>query len=114
MVKRRAMQVFSHKKFSLKLKHAVKRAGREVIEKALWLYYAAEKPSVPAWAKLTVYSALAYFVMPMDASPDFLLGSGYVDDLGVMLAALSTIAVYVDDEVKAKAAEQLRKLKFLS
>ena len=45
-------------------------AGREVVEKVLWLYYASRRPDVPRWAKLTIYAALAYFILPLDAIPD--------------------------------------------
>jgi len=104
--------VFSRKRFFRKLKQVFSTAGYEVIEKALWLYYAAQRPETPAWAKTTVYSALVYFVMPMDISPDFIPVSGYVDDLSVLLAAVSTIAAYIDERVKDKASTQLAKLGF--
>jgi hypothetical protein len=47
-----------------------KAAGKEVIEKALWLYYAAQAPQTPAWAKGVIYGALGYFIFPVDAIPD--------------------------------------------
>lgn len=40
---------------------------------------------VSPWAKrLIPLGALAYFVMPFDVIPDFFLGVGQVDDLGVI------------------------------
>lgn len=40
---------------------------------------------VSPWAKrLIPLGALAYFVMPFDAIPDFFVGVGQVDDLGVI------------------------------
>lgn len=40
---------------------------------------------VSPWAKrLIPLGALAYFIMPFDVIPDFLLGVGQVDDLGVI------------------------------
>jgi uncharacterized membrane protein YkvA (DUF1232 family) len=83
-------------------------AGEAVVERALWLYYAAERPEVPRWAKLTIYAALAYFILPIDAVPDFLPGAGYVDDLGALGTALLTVAAYVDDDVKRRARERMR------
>lgn len=82
-------------------------AGREVIEKALWLYYAAERSDTPRWAKATVYGALAYFILPVDAVPDILPVAGYSDDLAVLVVAVTTIGFYVDAGVKAMAAETL-------
>lgn len=98
---------FSPPAFWSKLARGALAAGRELIEKALWLYYAAERPDVPRWAKLTMWGALAYFVLPVDAVPDFLPGVGYVDDLGALAAALATVARYVDDDVKARARDRL-------
>lgn len=98
---------FSAAAFWRKLSRFASSAGRELVEKALWLYYAAERPDVPRWAKLTIWGALAYFVMPVDAIPDLLPGVGYVDDLGALGAALATVASYVDDDVKVRARARL-------
>lgn len=98
---------FSAPAFWRKLARFAVHAGRGLVEKALWLYYASERPDVPRWAKLTMWGALAYFVMPVDAIPDLLPGVGYVDDLGALVAALSTVARYIDNDVKARARERL-------
>ena len=82
-------------------------AGREVIEKALQLYYAAEDTNTPAWAKTVIYGALGYLIFPMDAVPDVTPMIGYVDDLGVLAAAIATVALYITDDVKRKAAQKL-------
>ena len=98
---------FDESGFWSKVAGAVKTAGREVIEKALWLYYAAQRPETPVWAKTAIYTALGYFILPFDLIPDFLPG-GYVDDLGVLTTALGTVAMYIDEEVKRKASVKLR------
>jgi uncharacterized membrane protein YkvA (DUF1232 family) len=82
--------------------------GKEVIEKALWLYYAAQAPQTPAWAKGVIYGALGYFIFPLDAIPDPTPLVGYADDLGVLAAAIATVAMYITDEVKALAAQKLK------
>lgn len=84
------------------------RAGRGVVEKALQLHYAARRPDTPAWARRTAYGALAYFILPLDAVPDFILGVGYTDDLAALTAAVATLSFYIDDNVRAKARERLR------
>lgn len=83
-------------------------AGREVVEKALWLYYAARSPATPAWAKTAIYGALGYFISIIDAIPDLTPIVGYTDDLGVLVAALATVAAYITPDIKAKADEKLR------
>lgn len=90
-----------------KVKNFALKAGKEVIEKALWLYYAAQQPSTPAWAKPVIYGALAYFVLPLDAVPDAIPVAGFTDDLGALAAALGAVAMYVNDEVKRLAAAKL-------
>ena len=69
---------------------------------------AAQRPDVPRWAKLTIYAALAYFILPTDAIPDLLPAIGYADDLGALSAALLTVAAYVDEDVKQQARLRLQ------
>ena len=86
---------------------SAQRAGYEVIEKALWLFYAAQKPEVPAKTKAVIWSALGYFVMQIDAVPDVLGPVGFVDDLSVLTGALLVVASHIDTDVKAKASAKL-------
>jgi uncharacterized membrane protein YkvA (DUF1232 family) len=94
--------------FKDKLIRYAKMAGREVVEKALWLYYASHSPATPLWAKTAIYGALGYFVSMIDAIPDLTPIIGYTDDLGVLVAALATVSAYITPEVKTKASEKLR------
>lgn len=98
---------FSDSRFWDKVAKFAKKAGQKVIEKALLLYYAAQNPQTPIWAKTTIYGALGYFIFPVDAIPDFIPG-GYVDDLGVLGAAIVTVSMYINEEVKAQAKRKLR------
>lgn len=51
-------------------------------------------PRIPFWAKAAIPAlAAAYVISPVDLIPDFLLGAGQLDDIGVMLlAATATVA----------------------
>ena len=100
--------IYSEQSFWDKVRHSLKTAGVEVIRKCLWLYYAAQKPETPLWAKTVVYSALAYFILPIDAIPDLLPGMGYTDDLIVLTAAIASISVHIDDTVKKQAEMKLK------
>lgn len=100
--------VYSEPRLWQKLSRSALAAGREVVEKALWLYYASQRPDVPRWARATIYAALAYFVLPLDAIPDITPLTGYADDLAALSAALLTVAAYVDDAVKEKARERMQ------
>lgn len=98
---------FSEDGFWGKIKKYAKKAGREVIEKALWLYYAAQDPATPLWAKTTIYGALAYFISPIDAIPDIVPVAGYTDDLSVLIGAVATVSMYITREIKEKSAQKL-------
>jgi uncharacterized membrane protein YkvA (DUF1232 family) len=98
---------YSEEGFWEKLKNFAVSAGREVVEKALTLYYTAQSPNVPAWAKTVVIGALTYFISPVDAIPDILVGIGFTDDLGVLLAAIATVSIYINAETKQQAQQKL-------
>lgn len=87
----------------MKLARHALAAGERVIELALQLYYAAESPQTPKWARAVVYGALGYFILPADAVPDVLPLAGYADDLSVLAAAAATIAMRITPEIRARA-----------
>ncbi|WP_394391061.1 YkvA family protein [Shewanella woodyi] len=97
---------YSEEGFWLKVKQFAVKAGREVIDNALCLYYAAKRPDTPKWAKTIIFGALAYFITPLDAIPDLTPMVGFTDDLGALAAALAMVAMYVDDTIKNQAAEK--------
>lgn len=98
---------YSEQDFWQKLKNFAIYAGREVVEKALILFYADQRPETPIWAKTIIYSALAYFILPTDAVPDFVPIAGYADDLASLIAALSAVAVCITPEVKRAAKQKV-------
>lgn len=98
---------FSDQGFWNKLVGFAKAAGKEVIEKALQLYYTLQEPGTPAWAKTVIIGALGYFISPLDAIPDLTPMVGYTDDIGVLAMAVASVATHITDEVKAKAAAKL-------
>ena len=84
--------------------------GRTLLTKVFELWYAFRAPGTPAWAKAVIVGALGYFISPADAVPDLIPCVGYVDDAGVITSALTTIAMYVTDDVKAKAEKAVEGL----
>lgn len=99
---------YSDTRYWRKLMRFARVAGKEMVEKTLWLYYAAQDEKAPAWAKTVIYTSLAYFIIPTDAIPDFTPGVGYADDLGAVLVALTTVAAYITPDVKRQAAAKMR------
>src|SRR5262245_12424294 len=55
---------------------------------ALSVWYCAKDDETPIAAKGMMFAALAYFVMPVDAIPDFIAGLGYTDDAAVFTALM--------------------------
>lgn len=98
---------YSEKTFWRKLRRVARIAGRAVVENALCLYYAAQRPETPAWARATVYAALGYLILPTDAIPDLMPALGYADDLSALTFAIATITTYVDSSVRARARERI-------
>lgn len=58
---------------------------------ALSIWYCARDDETPAAAKGMMFAALAYFVVPTDAIPDFIAGLGYTDDAAVFAALLGLV-----------------------
>ena len=59
-------------------------------------------PRVSMWAKIIPIAALLYVLSPLDFIPDFIIGIGQLDDLGVVFAGLrlfqAVIPGYITDE----------------
>ena len=98
---------FSDKGFWSKTKNFAFTAGIEVISKATLLFYAAKSDKTPLWAKTVIYAALGYFINSMDAIPDLTPMVGFADDLGVLVAAIATVAAFISPESQRKADEKL-------
>lgn len=91
-----------------KVRGYAKTAGGKVLGPALKMYYSATDTDTPRWAKATIYGALGYFISPLDGVPDLLPVVGYSDDLGILLAALAAVAVYVKDEHATRARDTVK------
>jgi uncharacterized membrane protein YkvA (DUF1232 family) len=100
---------YSEESFWEKVLRYAKSAGRDVIKFALQLFYAAQAPETPVWAKAVIFGALGYFINILDAIPDLTPAVGYGDDLGVLVAAVATVAAYITPEIEQKVQEQLKR-----
>lgn len=83
-------------------------AGRiPFAEEAVAAWFAVQDPATPRHVKAVLVAALAYFVMPADALPDFLPALGFVDDASVFWAVWQMLSKYVTEEHRTKAVEAL-------
>jgi uncharacterized membrane protein YkvA (DUF1232 family) len=98
---------FSEDGFWDKLKKYAKEAGHKVVYTGLLLYYALQSPNTPLKAKIQIYGALGYLILPFDIVPDFIPVVGYIDDLGALMLAVGAVAMNIDQGVKQKAKDKL-------
>ncbi len=80
-------------------------------EEAIAAYYAALDPLTPKRTKLLLFAALAYFIAPADAVPDFLLALGFTDDAAVFWAAWKLVQDHVTPVHRQKAKTALTSIK---
>jgi uncharacterized membrane protein YkvA (DUF1232 family) len=99
---------YSEKSFWEKLGGFALKAGREVVQSALVLFYCLVDNDTPHWARTVIVGALGYFIVPLDAIPDFTPAVGFADDLGVLVSALAVVALHIKGEHRKKAAEKLK------
>lgn len=97
---------YGERDFWAKVAACARSAGREIVETALQLYYAAQSPDTPLWAKTAIYSALGYFISTVDIIPDFTPVIGFVDDLTVLAAAVSLVRTSLTPAVRETAARK--------
>jgi uncharacterized membrane protein YkvA (DUF1232 family) len=74
-------------------------------------YYAAFDPATPFRSKAMLLAALAYFIMPFDVIPDFILGLGFTDDMTVLLTAFGLIRSHVTEQHLDRARETVDALR---
>jgi uncharacterized membrane protein YkvA (DUF1232 family) len=58
-------------------------------------YFCALDPATPQRVRGILLAALAYFILPLDAVPDFIAGLGFADDATVLLAAISMVSAHI-------------------
>jgi uncharacterized membrane protein YkvA (DUF1232 family) len=74
------------------------------------VYYCAADPKTPKHVKLTLFAALAYFVVPFDLVPDFLAVIGFADDAAALYAAIRVVLPHIKPEHRLQAKEALDRL----
>ncbi len=74
-------------------------------------YYCAFDRNTPMKAKGILFGALAYFILPIDVVPDFILGLGFTDDMAVLLAAFNVVRTHVTKAHRDRARDTLGRLR---
>lgn len=79
-------------------------------QELLSAYYCAIDPATPVRVRAILLAALAYFIVPIDLIPDFIIGLGFSDDATVLTTAIGIIAGHITDAHKAQAKTSLSQL----
>ncbi len=72
-------------------------------------YYCALDPKTPIRVRGMLLAALAYFIMPLDVVPDFILGLGFTDDAAVIAIVMSLVSRNISDVHREAARNALDK-----
>lgn len=80
-------------------------------KEALSVWYCAKDDETPLAAKGMMLAALAYFVLPVDAVPDFIAGLGYTDDAAVFTALMAVIGKNLKPRHKEAAKRDIERLR---
>lgn len=103
-------EYYSEENFWKKIVKFALIAGREVIEKALILYYVLQKPDLPVKEKGIVMGALGYLILPLDIAPDFLPVVGFSDDIGALLVAIAVVASHITPAEQQAAKQKVNEI----
>ena len=93
-----------------KLKSSAKRLGRYTSKKALLMYYVLKSDSTPTSAKVIIYGALAYLILPINlisAKRHPILG--WADEVAAIALAYKKIKQYITPEMDQQAEATLDK-----
>ena len=80
-------------------------------DQLLAAYECAFDPQTPLKAKGLLLAALAYFVLPFDVIPDFILGLGFTDDAAVLFGAFNVIRIHIKPAHFERARKTLADLR---
>jgi uncharacterized membrane protein YkvA (DUF1232 family) len=97
---------FRQRFFAMLARHAARLPFAEDIVAA---WFCTRDPQTSPRVRYILMAALGYFVLPIDAIPDFLPLIGFTDDAAVIAAALATVAGAITPSHRMKAQDFLQK-----
>jgi uncharacterized membrane protein YkvA (DUF1232 family) len=78
-------------------------------EDAVAAFYCATDSATPLPIRATLFGALAYFVVPLDAIPDIFVGLGFTDDAAILVAAFTAARMHITEAHRDRARAWLLK-----
>lgn len=80
------------------------------LQDAMAMYYCARDEATPFPVKAALFSALAYFVLPVDLVNDAIPVVGFADDAVLITTTLSMCGSYIKDEHREQARSMIGSL----
>ena len=86
-----------------------RKAARRIpfMDEVVAAYFCALDPATPTRVRASLLAALAYFVVPFDILPDFILGLGFTDDVTVLAGVLAMLRTHITDRHRQAARRAL-------
>ena len=100
---------YSETKLTSKIARFAKSAGMECVYNVLLLFKMMKSQEVSLGDKAIIVGALGYFIAPLDLIPDLMIGTGYIDDAGMLIYALNTISSKITPSIRNAAKKDLHK-----
>ena len=90
----------------------LKKAARQIpfADELVAAYFCAMDPLTPTRVRVILIGSLAYFVMPVDAIPDFLGMFGFADDITVFTTAIATVGASITEAHRRAAKDAMKDL----
>ena len=85
----------------------LKARARQLKAEVFALYFAAQHPQTPWYAKFLIVAIVAYALSPIDLIPDFIPVLGYLDDLLIVPLGLLLVIRLLPPEVLAESRDAL-------
>lgn len=101
---------YTEENLQTKLMKYGKKIGVNTTYYILLLYQMIVSNVVSLADKAIIIAALGYFISPLDVIPDIIIGTGFIDDVSVMLIALRQVVKNITPEIKQQAKERLAKM----
>jgi uncharacterized membrane protein YkvA (DUF1232 family) len=74
-------------------------------------WYCAKDPATPVHVRALLWGAVAYFILPADLIPDYLIGAGFTDDAAVIAMVMSLLGRYVEPGHRGAARTRIETLR---
>lgn len=101
-------QWYSDSQINEKIAKVSKKAGGIIIYPVLLLFNLMKSPQTTVQNKMFIVAPLAYFVLPTDLIPDFIVGMGYADDGFAIMKCVQSLSSSITPEIKEQTTLQCK------